>query len=71
VRASLGINFGFHCGRGNFNADTRRFWAAPKHFPKHFHDPPARFFQVEQKTDKHRYDGLPEQRAYSGIYVGQ
>jgi hypothetical protein len=27
-------------------------------------------FQVEQETNKGRYDGLPEQRAQSGIYVG-
>jgi hypothetical protein len=70
VRASLGINFSFHFGRGNFDADTRRFLAAPKHFPKDTYDPPARFFQVEQEADKRRYAGLPQQRAYSGINVG-
>ena len=71
VRALLGINFSFHFGRRNFDADTRRFLAARKHSPKHIHDPPARFFQIEQETDKRRYTGLPEQRAGSRIYVGQ
>jgi hypothetical protein len=65
------IRFGFHCFfGGNFRNGVRRFLAAPKHFPKHTHDPPPGFFQVEQQADKNRYDGLPEQRAQSGIYVG-
>ena len=68
---SLGINFNLDLGRGNFDADARRFLAAPKHFPKQTHDPPARFFQVEQEADTRRYDGLPQQRAHSRIYVGQ
>jgi hypothetical protein len=59
VRASLGINFNLHFGRMNFDAGIRGFWDAPRHFPKHIHDPPARFFQVEQEADKRRYGGLP------------
>jgi hypothetical protein len=71
VCPSLGINFNLHLGRGNFKTGSLFFTRAPKNFQKHFHDPPARFFQVEQETDKRRYDGLPEQRAHSRIYVGQ
>jgi hypothetical protein len=74
AQASLGINFSFHFGRGYFDADTRRFLAAPKCFPKpthnHTHDPPPCLFQVEQEANKSRDNHLPEQRAQSGIYVG-
>src|ERR1017187_4788367 len=75
VQASLAINFSRHDRRGNFDADTRRFLAAPKYFPKHTHnhthDPPPCLFQIEQEANKGRDNHLPEQRAHAGINICQ
>jgi hypothetical protein len=63
-----GESFG---GDSDFSGDGFSFPAAPEHFSKHVHDPPAGSFQVEQKANNSRHRSLPNQCAKAGINVSE